>query len=223
MTVDEKKKNVLDVFNTIANEYVEYFGDDWEFLNEINQFIDLIPAGGKIIDLGCGSGYISKYISDRDLCPIGIDFSNKMIEIAKNNYPEIPFYQIDICDIDKYFKEKMFDGLIAIYTLYFIPKEQMDSVLNSICTVLKEGAKILIITQIGNGEQFVDEMLMPEGKREKSLFVNLYTEEQLFSLLEEHNIYIENYKCVKNENLDEIPGDGRMIILAKKGNNLLEI
>jgi len=40
MTAEEKKKNVLDVFNTTAEKYIECFGDDWEFINEINGFIN---------------------------------------------------------------------------------------------------------------------------------------------------------------------------------------
>lgn len=57
MTIEEKKKNVLDVFNTTAEKYVEYFGDDQEFINEINCFIDSVIPNGKVLDLGCGSGY----------------------------------------------------------------------------------------------------------------------------------------------------------------------
>lgn len=53
MTIEEKKKNVLDVFNTTAEKYIKYYGNDWEFIKEINEFIKSIIPNGKVLDLGC--------------------------------------------------------------------------------------------------------------------------------------------------------------------------
>lgn len=214
MTIEEKKKNVLDVFNTTAEKYVEYFGDDWEFINEIDCFIDSVIPNGKVLDLGCGSGYISKYMADKNLSPIGIDFSDKMIEIAKQKYPNIPFFNMDIANVDKSFEENTFDGLLAIYILYFIPKEQMDNVLEALSKVLKDGAPFFMVIQIGKGETFVDESLMPEGKQKEALFVNLNTQEELLELLQKHNFAVDQLQFYSNVVPDEIPGDGRLVIQA---------
>ena len=214
MTIEEKKKNVLNVFNTTAEKYVEYFGDDWEFINEINAFISSVVPNGKILDLGCGSGYISKYLADKNLSPIGIDFSDKMIEIAKQKYPNLPFYKMDIADIDKTFEENTFDGLLAIYILYFIPKEQMDNVLEGLSKVLKDGAPLFMVIQIGKGEVFVNESLMPEGEQKEALFVNLNTKDELLDLLQKHNFVVDQLQFYPNVNPDEIPGDGRLVIQA---------
>lgn len=222
MTIEEKKKNVLDVFNTTAEKYVEYFGDDWEFINEINSFINLIIPNGKVLDLGCGSGYISKYMADKNLQPVGIDFSEKMIEIAKKKYPEIPFLKMDIANVDKIFEENTFDGLLAIYILYFIPKEQMDSVLESLSRILKDGAQFFMVIQIGKGEMFVDETLMPKGKQKQALFVNLNTEEELLELLQKHNFSVDQLKFYPNVDSDEIPGDGRLVIQASNQKNKIK-
>ena len=214
MTIEEKKKNVLNVFNTTAEKYVEYFGDDWEFINEINAFISSVVPNGKILDLGCGSGYISKYMADKNLSPIGIDFSDKMIEIAKQKYPNRPFYKMDIADVDKTFEENTFDGLLAIYILYFIPKEQMDNVLEGLSKVLKDGAPLFMVIQIGKGEVFVNESLMPEGEQKEALFVNLNTKDELLDLLQKHNFVVDQLQFYPNVNPDEIPGDGRLVIQA---------
>ena len=56
---DNKSKSVINVFNKIAKEYVDYFGCDWEFINEIEQFISYFKENSTILDLGCGSGYIT--------------------------------------------------------------------------------------------------------------------------------------------------------------------
>lgn len=212
MTLEEKKRNVLEVFNITAEKYVEYFGDDWEFIDKIQDFISTVNPKGKVLDLGCGSGYITKYMADNNLQPTGIDFSEKMIEIAKNRYPNLPFFQMDIANIEQIFDEDSFDGLLAIYTLYFIPKEQIDSVLESLSKILKDGASFFMVTQSGKGEQFVDESLMPDGKGEKALFVNLSTEEELRELFERHNFNVESFELIPNIDPDEISGGGRLAI-----------
>ena len=89
MTIEEKKENVIDVFNEIAERYVEYYGEDWEFKDDIDIFISKVIPNGRVLDIGSGSGYISKYITDNGLRCEGIDICNKMIEISKTKYPII--------------------------------------------------------------------------------------------------------------------------------------
>lgn len=214
MTPEEKKENVKAVFNITAEKYVAYFGDDWEFKEQIDAFIQKVVSCGKVLDLGCGGGYISFYLANNGLNPIGIDFSSEMIRIATEKYPQIPFLQMDIINIEDYFGPNSIDGLLAIYTLYFVPKEQMDSVLDSLSRVLKDGAPFLMVLQIGNGEQFVDETLMPEGKQKNALFVNLNTQEEFLGLLQKNNFDIEQVQLYPNTDPDEISGDGRLVVRA---------
>ena len=101
MTSNEKSNLVLEVFDNIANEYVEYFGEDWEFINEIQEFSTLFPKNAKILDLGCGSGYITNYLHNQNLNAIGLDFSQEMINIAKTKFPNIEFLLDDFVNICK--------------------------------------------------------------------------------------------------------------------------
>ncbi|SDW12978.1 Trans-aconitate methyltransferase [Marininema mesophilum] len=47
--------------------------------------------GEKILDLGCGTGDLTKEISKTGAVVTGSDFSEEMIEKARVKYPEIPF------------------------------------------------------------------------------------------------------------------------------------
>ena len=212
MTTDEKKKNVLDVFNEIAERYVEYFGEDWEFKNEIDDFIASVTPSGRVLDLGCGSGYISKYITDNGLRCEGIDICDKMIEIANKRYPDNNFSRRDVIDVGKYFEEDSFDGLIAIYILYLLPKEYLESTLAALSKILKKDAPFLMVTELGNGETLVDELLMPEGKTKKALYVYLQKEEEFIQLLKKYNFSVKEKHFYPNISPDEIPGDGRLLI-----------
>lgn len=83
MTSNEKSNSVLKVFDSMATEYVDYFGDDWEFINEIKEFASQFKKNSTLLDLGCGSGYITNYLCSLNLNAIGIDFSEEMVKIAK--------------------------------------------------------------------------------------------------------------------------------------------
>ena len=60
-------------------------------LREIYQF--LVPSGQRILELGCGKGDLLASLSPS--YGVGIDFSEQMLNSAKNNYPELTFIKDD--------------------------------------------------------------------------------------------------------------------------------
>lgn len=215
MSKDLKSKSVLNVFDNMANEYVEYFGDDWEFIKEINEFASSFDKEDKILDLGCGSGYITNYLIEKGLNATGIDFSSEMIKIAKKKYPKLNFLLDDFLNIEKHFDENSIDGLIAIYSLYFIPKEQFEVMLNSLSKVLKNGGLFLFVTQIGTGEDYITTPLMTENDIKEELYVNYYMKDELEEILNRNNFNVQSFVAKYDHVEKEITDSGRYIVLAK--------
>ncbi len=216
MSNNEKSNSVLNVFDDMATEYVKYFGDDWEFINEINNFASNFKKNSTIIDLGSGSGYITNYLCGKNLNAIGIDFSEEMIKIAKTKYPKTKFLLSDFTNIEDYFKEASVDGLIAIYSLYFIPKEQFNNVLKSLSKVLKDGGRFLFVTQIGTGEDFIVTPLMKENNIDGKIYVNYYMKEELENILENNDFSIESFVTKYDHDEKEISDSGRYIVLVRR-------
>ncbi|WP_232696936.1 class I SAM-dependent methyltransferase [Brevibacillus daliensis] len=52
-------------------------------------------AGERILDLGCGTGDLSKQIAESGAVVIGMDYSEDMVREARNKYPTISFIQGD--------------------------------------------------------------------------------------------------------------------------------
>lgn len=219
MTNNKKSKSVLNVFDGIAKEYVDYFGEDWEFIDEIKGFASQFEKDSTVLDLGCGSGYITNYLCKQNLNAIGIDFSEKMISLAKKKYSNWKFLLADFMDIENYFQENSIDGLIAIYSLYFIPKEQFEDVLKSLSKILKNNGKFLFVTQIGNKEDFITTPLMQESNIKDRLYVNYYMKEELEELLSKNNFNIEYFESKYDYDEKEISTSGRYIVLVKNMKN----
>ena len=103
--------NLKSVYNKIAEDWFKDHHDDTWWQEGTEKFINELPNSATILDVGCGAGVKSKYLSEKGYKVTGIDFSEKMIEIAKREHPEIDFEIIDIYEIDKY--TKTFDGVFA--------------------------------------------------------------------------------------------------------------
>ncbi|MBQ4031272.1 MAG: class I SAM-dependent methyltransferase [Bacilli bacterium] len=211
---NKKSASVLNTFEKMAKQYVDYFGDDWEFKKEIEEFSSLFSKKSTIIDLGSGSGYITSFLKEKDLNAIGIDFSKEMINIAQKRYPSIKFINDDFLNLENHFQESTIDGAISIYSFYFIPKELLNDFLKHLSYVMKNNAKLYIITIIGEGEKMVITPLMQKNNIEEDIYVNYYKKEQLIEILNNNNFSVDYIKEASTIDDNDISQAGKYLILA---------
>lgn len=121
------KMDLKDTYNTIAEDWVKDHDRDTWWQEGTDYFLSLLAKDSKVLDVGCGGGIKTRYILEKGYRSIGIDFSEKMIEIAKRESPEIDFKIIDMYDIDKL--EETFDGIFVQAALLHIPKARVLEVL----------------------------------------------------------------------------------------------
>ncbi len=84
----------------------------WDFVGDV--------AGLKVLDVGCGTGYLSRMLHERGAYVIGIDFSEKMIEIASGKNLQVPF-RVDSCSELKTVADGSVDMVIGNYVLMDTP------------------------------------------------------------------------------------------------------
>jgi len=54
-----------------------------------------LKEGMRLLDLACGPGYVSESAKDLGASPVGIDFSARMIQLARNRNPGLEFIEGD--------------------------------------------------------------------------------------------------------------------------------
>ena len=141
---------VKNSYNKIAASYYSH-RDLSKFNGELDKFVDLLPKNGHVLDVGCGAGIpTGKYLVNRGLKVTGIDISDTMLEMARKNVPEADFINKDMNTLD--FKKNSFDGIISVYALFHVPKNNHPNIFKQFFEILKPDGILLINTGTSESE-----------------------------------------------------------------------
>lgn len=69
-----------------------------------------IPPRSAILEIGCGDGALLAFLQPER--GVGVDFSARQVELAKNAHPQLEFYCTDVLDIDTALPKEPFDFII---------------------------------------------------------------------------------------------------------------
>ncbi|HPO49307.1 MAG TPA: class I SAM-dependent methyltransferase [Spirochaetota bacterium] len=137
------------------SEYYDYafgFGDaEKNFYSSLN-----IPNESKVLEIGCGTGNLTKYLREFSKNITGIDIDDKMIEVAKKKYPDINFMKLDALEIDNNFDSLKFDYIFCMgNTLVHLENAILiESLFNKVRKLLKHNGEFIF--QILNYDKIID-------------------------------------------------------------------
>lgn len=104
-----------------ANEYP--FAGYKNVLNEIYNTVHK-KENARVLDIGFGTGVLTKKLYDDGYQIYGIDFSERMIEIAKGKMPNAVLMQHDFArGLPKELLNKQFDFIISTYAIHHLTDE----------------------------------------------------------------------------------------------------
>lgn len=108
--------------------------------------------GLKILDVGCGTGRISRFLADRGATVTGIDFSSKAIDIARSlSSTNDPSYFVQsVFEIDAV---EVYDTLVSwgVITVACRSRDELKDVLTRLHRSLKPGGQALFLEPIHQG------------------------------------------------------------------------
>jgi SAM-dependent methyltransferase len=168
----KRRAQTIAFYNAYAEQYIaETAGLDISHIR--NLFLNLVPKGGHILDLGCGSGRDSRFFIDQGYSVTPVDASQKIAQRAG----EFIGKKVEVLSFQELDYSETFDGVWACASLLHCPKSEMDSVMHRISRALKPNGIVYMSFKYGKGER-VDE---------KGRFFNDYTEDGLAELLAAHS------------------------------------
>ncbi|MFC2040945.1 class I SAM-dependent methyltransferase [Chloroflexota bacterium] len=117
----------------------------YEFLETIQAKVAYrwIPEScGKILEIGCSSGYFTRRLLDKAQEVHGIDINEKHIQMARSKYPEIDFRVSTATHLP--YEDNLFDVLVMLEVYEHIEDER--KVIEEIFRVLKPGGVLILST-----------------------------------------------------------------------------
>ncbi len=197
------KKTTADSYNKNAEKWTSYRRGGVAIFHEYLEkpaIYSKVPSleNMTVLCAGCGSGEEVNHLQSLGAKKvIGIDLSEKLIEIAKRSYPELEFRVMDIEKIE--FPDNEFDFVYSSLTLHYL--ENWSVALKSINKVLKQNCKFVFsITH-----PFFSATLLKEDQEQKARIFG-YKDIKNTSTCEIYGDYLNSYK------LEYDWGDGFTII-----------
>ncbi|MFZ3044072.1 MAG: class I SAM-dependent methyltransferase [Minisyncoccia bacterium] len=148
--------DLKETYNRIAEDWHrDHTQDDW-WVEGTDTFIQKLPVGARVLDVGCGSGVKSKYLSDRGFSVIGIDISDKLLDIAKREASGVEFRELSMLDLDA--MHETFDGVFAQASLLHIPKKDVGTVVKKMVERLAPNGLLYIAVKETREDKPEEEM-----------------------------------------------------------------
>ena len=151
------KDITLDYYNKEADVFFENtVSVDFSKIQEM--FLKHIKPGGRILDLGCGSGRDSRAFLERGYEVVAVDGSRELAKIAGAYIGQ----EVIVADFREFEPEGTFDGIWACASLLHLPKGEIAAVMRQMAAHLAEGGCFYASFKYGefqgerNGRYFTD-------------------------------------------------------------------
>jgi SAM-dependent methyltransferase len=158
VTTQDPQEIVARGYDRVAEQYARLeAGVEWPRMRWLRDLLARLPAGSRVLDLGCGSGVPATQAIARHHTAVGVDVSARQVELAWANVPGAEFRRADVLELE--FPPGSFDAVVAFYTLDHIPREQLPVLLARIGTWLRAGGFLLFTAEVQDQPGIVGQWL----------------------------------------------------------------
>lgn len=198
----------MEVFDQLAEKYQGEHSSNPFQAALIERIAALLPAGTSVLDLGCGTGVpTAKLLTESDHRVVGVDISEGMLKLAREQVPAAEFVHADFKDLPGDFGR--FDAATAFFSLLMLSKAEIEQVLDKLAGWVSPGGYLGIGMVNFDGDSLPFEFLgIP-------VTVSGYLEPDLAAVVEVHGFRVESIETV-----DFTPPDGplesQIFVLARR-------
>jgi 2-polyprenyl-3-methyl-5-hydroxy-6-metoxy-1,4-benzoquinol methylase len=185
----------------------------------------LVPKKGKILDIGCGYGYIdyALYFASKQRNITAIDYDEEKISVAENCFSKDENINFFSCDVMNFNFEK-YDAIIMSDVLHYLDTPAQQILLNRCCESLNKDGVLIIhdadeklqsrhfytkLTEFfstriirfnktsGKGLSFFSEALLQQTAKENNMLYERVAQQK----------YTSNITCVLKGNVEALQED----------------
>ncbi|WP_408649001.1 class I SAM-dependent DNA methyltransferase [Streptomyces poriticola] len=117
-------------------------------------FAELVGAGGRVADLGCGPGRVTAHLAALGLDVYGLDLSASMLAVARRENPGLRFEQGSMTGIPA--ADGELAGVVSWYSSIHTADERLPGLFAEFRRVLAPGGYLLLAFQTGDEPRRVE-------------------------------------------------------------------
>jgi len=108
----------------------------------VDEVYTSLPKGGKVLDVGCGTGEHLQRALKAGLNPYGVEPAPAMLDVARQHVPEAEIKQGVATELP--FKDAQFDLVIMVEVLRYLDRADTEKALKEARRVLKPGGQLFV-------------------------------------------------------------------------------
>src|SRR5215472_17006066 len=116
---DRLNRTIRENYDRLAKQYALHLFDELQHkpldLELLTRFADQTRTRGKVCDLGCGPGHVTRFLNDLRVSVFGIDVSPLMVTEARRRNPGLEFHEGDMLALD--LAPDSLAGMVAFYAI----------------------------------------------------------------------------------------------------------
>ena len=188
--------------NKRAPAYVEHV------LEYVDRVLEGLPAGAKVLDLGCGTGEpIARHIAQLGYRVTGIDESREMLAIARQVVPEAAFIHADMVTVNI---TDRFAAAVAWDSMFHVERKHHVGIYHKLSSCLEPGGRVLL--SVGGSAPSEDESV--EGFTSEmfghTFFYSGYAPDVARTVIEDAGFEVELWE------VDDPTSRGHIAVIARK-------
>lgn len=145
-------RTIRENYDRLAKEYALHLFDELQHkpldLKLLTRFADQTRARGKVCDLGCGPGHVTRFLNDLRVSVFGIDVSSLMVTEARRRNPGLEFHGGDMLALD--LAPDSLAGIVAFYAIVNLPRGRLAMAFSQMWRVLQPNGLLLMAFHVGD-------------------------------------------------------------------------
>lgn len=143
-------RRIADLYERHARDYDRDRGRSLQERAWLDRFLDGVPPGGTVLDLGCGMGEpIAAYVLGTGRAVIGVDSSPSLIALCGDRFPQAEWM---VADMRTLALGKRFDGLLAWDSFFHLTPNDQRAMFDVFARHAAHGARLMFTSGPSEGE-----------------------------------------------------------------------